>query len=227
MPYLGDFLGQIMAELASARMKSDIESIRIAELYADHDLLRHFPVPRIRLPAVEIDVPFVNKSATGPNSDGPSIPSARVVAADFHPKAVEYLKTAGIELPPTRVRKLLTLLTKTSERFEQPNEMPPESGRLSSALANEALNILTDREKERLSSDVRRKIHNDLVSLARKSVIELRRLPQRLEIAVTTDEVREAGSAVTRVSLKVSEEGLEWTTIETEDGKRIDRLVLE
>ena len=227
MPYLGEFLGQLMAELAAARMKSDMESIRIAELYAGHDLLRHFPVPRIRLPAVEIDIPFVNKGATGPDTDGQSFPSARAVSSDFHPKAVEYLRASGIELPPTRVRRLMTRMTKTADRFKEPAEIPPASGRFSAALADDAFDILTERENERLLPNDRRKIRAGLASIARKSVIKLRKLPARLEVAVTTDEVREAGTAVTRVSLKVSEEGLEWTSIETEDGRHIDRLVLE
>ena len=121
----------------------------------------------------------------------------------------------------------MTRMTKTDDRFEEPAEIPPGSGRFSAALADDAFDILTEREKERLLPNDRRKIRTGLASIARKSVIKLRKLPARLEVAVTTDEVREAGSAVTRVSLKVSEEGLEWTSIETEDGRHIDRLVLE
>jgi hypothetical protein len=33
----------------------------VAELYADHPLLRNMPVPRFRMPDVEIDVPVVVK----------------------------------------------------------------------------------------------------------------------------------------------------------------------
>ncbi len=43
MPNLGDYLGQLLSEITLARMHADLESIRIAELYAAHPLLRTFP----------------------------------------------------------------------------------------------------------------------------------------------------------------------------------------
>ena len=32
MPYLGDYLGQLMAEIAIARMHADLETVRLAEM---------------------------------------------------------------------------------------------------------------------------------------------------------------------------------------------------
>ena len=52
--------------------------------------------------------------------------------------------------------------------------------------------------------------------------------PPRLLALVTSAEIREAGTSenVTRLNLKLSEQGVEWTTIET-DGVTRDRLVPE
>jgi hypothetical protein len=227
VPYLGDFLGQLMSELANARLRTDIESIRIAELYSSHELLRHFPVPRIRLPDVQVDVPVVTRAGASDGGGAHAFPSAHAVSEGFHAKAVEHLGAMGINLSPTRVRTLQTQLRKTAGRFEQPGEIPAESGRLSGALADATFDILTRREKERLSAADERRIRKDLGLLARKSMVDLKKLPSRLEVGVTAEEIREAGDAVTRIHLKISEEGLEWTSIETGDGKTIDRLVLE
>jgi len=56
---LSDFLGHILTEITRARVQADMESIRIAEMYANHDLLQHFPIPRVRLPEVEINLPVI------------------------------------------------------------------------------------------------------------------------------------------------------------------------
>jgi hypothetical protein len=48
-----------------------------------------------------------------------------------------------------------------------------------------------------------------------------------LDVGVTAGEIRDAGpEAVTRIQLKFSEEGLEWTSIDVEYGGP-DRLVVE
>ena len=144
MPYLGDFLGQLMAEITIARVQADVESIRIAELYAGHDLLRYFPVPRVRLSNVQIDLAIVNK-AEAPDTSGRRVfPSAKGIAARFHPKAVGQLKSIGVYLSANRARTLKTRLMKRAKSFEQPAGIPVDAGRLSSELANEAL--LTDAE---------------------------------------------------------------------------------
>ena len=65
MTYLGDYLGQLMAEVTKARVSADIEAVRIAEMYAEHPLLRNMPIPRFRLPSVEIDVPVLIDRISG------------------------------------------------------------------------------------------------------------------------------------------------------------------
>src|SRR4051812_17667499 len=68
MTYLGDYLGQLMSEISMARMQADVETLRIAELYAAHPLLRTMPVPHIRLPDVELDIPVLIKASAEPRA---------------------------------------------------------------------------------------------------------------------------------------------------------------
>ncbi|SMF17174.1 hypothetical protein [Pseudobacteriovorax antillogorgiicola] len=56
---LGDYLGHLLSSVTKARMQADLETIRIAEQYQSHPLLKHFPVPRVRLPKVELNVPVI------------------------------------------------------------------------------------------------------------------------------------------------------------------------
>jgi len=59
MPRLGEFIGAMLADAAQARVRADIEAIKLAEMYSSHELLRHLPVPRFRLPDISIEFPVV------------------------------------------------------------------------------------------------------------------------------------------------------------------------
>jgi len=59
MADLGEYLGHLLCEVARARVRADMEAVRIAHEYANDDsqLLHHFAVPRMRLPTLEISLP--------------------------------------------------------------------------------------------------------------------------------------------------------------------------
>lgn len=66
MPFLGAYLGHLLAEISVARMHADLEIVRLAEIYATHPLLRIMPVPHVRLPDVDIEVPMLVKAVDEP-----------------------------------------------------------------------------------------------------------------------------------------------------------------
>ena len=68
MPYLGDYLGQLLSEIAIARMQADLETVRLAELYAAHPLLRTLPVPHLRLPEVALEIPVLIEASEEPRA---------------------------------------------------------------------------------------------------------------------------------------------------------------
>ncbi len=61
MAELSDFLGHILEEITRARVQADFAAIRTAQMYASDEegLLKYFPVPRMRLPTIEITAPVV------------------------------------------------------------------------------------------------------------------------------------------------------------------------
>lgn len=54
---LGDFLGNILSQIGEARMQADQASIDMARQYATDDFLRTMPIPRMRLPQIELTIP--------------------------------------------------------------------------------------------------------------------------------------------------------------------------
>jgi hypothetical protein len=61
---VSNFVGALMQALSSGRTMSDRISARIADHYLDHDYLRGFPVPRMTLKQVEVEVNFAVGSTT-------------------------------------------------------------------------------------------------------------------------------------------------------------------
>ncbi len=52
---LGDYIGSLIAEVSRARMQVDMEAKNMALLYKEDPLLQHFPIPRFRIPEMEIE----------------------------------------------------------------------------------------------------------------------------------------------------------------------------
>ena len=59
MADLGDLLGSLMSGLIRARRMADEQTAALAEYYKDNPLLEGLSVPRIRIPELIIDMPFL------------------------------------------------------------------------------------------------------------------------------------------------------------------------
>ncbi len=229
MPHLGDYLGQLLSEITIARMHADVEAVRVAEMYAGHPLLRNMPVPHFRLPAVEVDVPVVIKEMEEPRAGetpGGAPPLAEMRRA-FDKVLAESLGEERIRLRPEHKKRLKTALDKKAASLVQPTELAVEVNRIAADLAAEASRTLTAAGGP-VDPTRRPGLEERLKEAARAEFLKLRKPAKRLQALVTTAEIREAGPSevITRIHLRITEEALEWTTIESEGGRQ-DRLVIE
>lgn len=229
MPYLGDYLGQLLSEITIARMQADIETVRVAELYAVHPLLRNMPVPRFRLPDIEIDVPIVVKQMEEP-AEG-ELPRGTPGLADmrkaFDKVLTKKLSEEKVRLKPEQEKKLKSVLDKKVDSLTRPREVAIDVSRIADELASAASATLTESGGP-VDSARQAELEEKLKDAARVECLRLRKPPTRLQALVTTAEIREAGPSevITRLHLKITEEAFEWTTTES-DGRKQDRLVIE
>jgi hypothetical protein len=231
MPYLGDYLGQILSEISIARMQADLETIRLAELYASHPLLRTMPVPHVRLPELDLEVPVVISRAEeqrqGETTRG-GVPRMQMEEV-FDKTLAEHLAKAGIEPSPPEWTALRTVLKERMAAHQLTNEASIDVHGVADDLTAAAVRAVADSVRvSGKDAEAIPKFEAELREAVRRQFLNLRTPPPRLMVLVTTAEVREAGPTenVTRLRLKVSEQGVEWTTIES-DGVRRDRLVPE
>ena len=229
MPNLGDYIGHLLSEITIARMHADIEAVRVAELYAGHPLLRNMPVPHFRLPTVEMDVPVVIKQMEEqPVGELPrGAPTLADMQKAFDKVLTKRLSEERIRLKPEYKKKLKSALDKKVDSLTRPIEIAIDVNRVADELASAASRTLTESGGP-VDPARRSKLEEKLKEVARVEFIKLRKPPPRLQVLVTTAEIREAGPSevITQLHLKITEEAFEWTTIES-DGHKRDRLVPE
>ncbi len=232
MPYLGDYLGQLLSEITIASMQADLEAVRLAELYAGHPLLRHMPVPHFRLPDVEIEVPIVIKQMEEQTPETPirGAPNVEELRKTFNEVLEKQLEKTNIRLTSDIEKKLKAALDENIAVAAQPPEVAVDVKHIADSLAKLTSRLLSS-QKVAFESTGAKSVENfeaELKEAARVEFLKLRRPPPRLLALVTTGELREAGPSenLTRFRLKITEQAVEWTTIESE-GQKQDRLVPE
>jgi hypothetical protein len=232
MPNLGDYLGQLISEITIARMQVDLEAVRVAELYASHPLLRTLPVPHFRLPEVEMDVPVVIKKMEEPRADESArggIPVTDLRKA-FDGVLTSQLAREGIRVTPEVKKKLGSVLDSRIEALRLPTEVAIDVIHIADDLSHAVSITLGELAQFGKLEDPERRLRFErgLKEAAMNEFLQLRRAPPRLQVLVTTQEIRESGPSdvITHLKLKINEHGMEWTSIETA-GRMQDRLVPE
>jgi hypothetical protein len=78
---LGDYTGYIFLEMVKAREMADAYSRAVAERYADDEVLRHFAVPRFKVPRMELTIPVLISGARFRNTVRFDFPREEFVTA--------------------------------------------------------------------------------------------------------------------------------------------------
>lgn len=234
MPTLKEYLGGLFDSLSQARVAADLHTLSIAEQYAQHELLRHFAVPRMRFSDVVLDVPVAIEGLNtrleyqlrpiGNDAFRTTVYAELVAIAKLRELpllASQALQSALIE--PTR--KLAEAV-----RFEQRDE----------GIRNFAIDV-NDRflqigenyglfggesgieypYKEALPRLIER-CHTLIGGAEEKPVLD------GLSVVTESHRLREQRPEdMLRIRLSVGEEGMEWQTIERSDGGIERRLLPE
>lgn len=106
MVELSDFLGHILKEITRARVQADFEAIKTAHLYVSKKdgLLKNFPIPRMRLPNIEITMPVAITDVPEGNVEktNPDLLSQSVVS-----DLTELFAKKNIEMDTTEIEKII------------------------------------------------------------------------------------------------------------------------
>lgn len=232
MPYLGDYLGQLVAEIALARFQGDVESLRLAELYASHPLLKHMPVPRMRIPEMTLDLPVLIEATETP-------PAGQSPRGGFAPKPLrerfeevlgQHLAASDIVLNAADRRALRPILDQKLSSVTGVDDTAVNVFPLADALVTSADNYIKERAADlgRPDLELSPAVLASLKQQTRLEFLKLRTGPPRVSVLVTETELRDRGNEnnVIRMRLTIGEDAVQWTNVDV-GGAEENRLLPE
>jgi len=233
MPHLGDFIGQLIAELTISRMQADLESIRIAELYANHPLLKHFAVPRFRLPNVTLKVPVavtdIEEFPIGKEPRG-GLRKIPELMESITRTINSQLQKSGVTLPEENLGVLKKKLEEITIDLTKIKEVPVNLSFIADKIAGEVMSNVRNVEKEKFqpNSNESIELHRQIQFSTRYNFLSFMESPPRLRVIANTkdlSEIKESDRLI-RLDLTITEDAVEWVVIKT-DEKDQYRLVPE
>lgn len=235
MPTLNDYLGGLVASVTEARVMADAHAVQVAEQYAQHELLRHFPVPRMRIGDILLTIPVAIEGLAERKefqiSPMGNAEFQRIVAREI-PRYVGYqalpafaaqrLQSALAELTP----KLVSRIRDDGEREKPLWEFADDTAtRLLTILAESPAadeKLVVDRQHD----EVAKRIHELGIGLV-SGVVEKPVIDQLTVIADAARLREQRPEDIVRIQLKIVEDGVEWQTTTRDDGSVDRRLIPE
>ena len=225
MPKLSDYLGQVVSSIATARMQSDMESIRLADHYASHPLLKHFSVPRFRVMNVKLDMPVAIHDIDDFVGGRHGTQRAHV-AMDSQPVLNTLdaeLDGAGIMLDAPARERIEKAVRAQAATVQRVNVLSTSTTHLVDAVSNTvrkelaAAPDLTERDREAFLAR--------FTDTARSRMLTLHPDPKDINVIVNNADLRDIGppELMTRIQVTLTEEGMEWKQIES-GGEALSRL---
>ncbi len=217
MIYLGDYIGHIYSELTLARAQADGAAIRLAELYADHKLLKHFPVPRLRLQETQLDIPVLMINIEDSESGPVGGPSPADTAMVFDGVVSEHLKP--LKLSEAKQNQIRGALARKYQLLEKRQAMGLDAGGLADYLTDALERVLKilmvpSRGREKILPLIREEAREQLLLKAAS--------PARLVVGIKTSELKNANpDSIVRISMKIGEEAVEWSVLDQEKGTSV------
>lgn len=232
MPKLNEYLGSIISSLSTARVMADVQTVRVAEDYAKHELLKHFSVPRMRIEDVEITIPVAIESTQEKLDEPVDIIKNR----DFNSAIYsEVTRSLGMKSLPkemsTQVRAMISESTETLERqlnksgdMASVNDFSQHISANVKRIATEQKILNEDQEKsefnieERIASTATQQIN---AMAPKKSIGEM-------NVIAESHLLKEQGAGnIMQIKLKISEDALEWQNSEDNEGNTKSMLLPE
>ena len=234
MPKLNEYLGSIISSFTNARVMADIQTVQVAEQYAKHDLLKHFSVPRMRLEDVEVTIPI----ALDTLAEKTETVYEPIDNTTFSSMVYKTL-TSGLGLKSmSRVAsiQLQSEIAKQTQELEQTLRINSDIStvtQFSEQISKYTLSLA--REHNLISSDHLQKLDpqhlaESVNSVARQEikVSSQREILDQLSVIAESHLLKEVKpESLIYIKLKISEDGMEWQSMEDSKGETINKLLPE
>lgn len=220
---LNEYIGSIATSLTEARMISDLKSLEIAEKFAQHNLLKHFSIPRFRAQNIELTIPVaIGELETQYQKDYQPIDNI-----EFSAQTYSILKdvTQRTSFDRQTSIQLKAAINNEVESLEKAIKATNDEGSAlklySSRIAEQFINISNEK------IDVPTLIHRITENLA-SQIKPKQPVKQEPKVIVESYKLQEIKPEnLIQIKMTLNEEGLEWHTSEDENGNKNSKLLPE
>ncbi len=237
MAKLEEYLGTLVSNLSQARVLADLESARIAEVYAANNLLKHFSIPRMKIQDVELTIPLaIEGTVTEMTRNIKPLSPAKFTTLAYR----EVLTALGTRSLPaevsTSLKNVITSDVKGLEarlKWDSAEKALGDFAQLVSKNTGKIIDPLIKAKKLKIQSEADRDIALKALeaALVQKLKSEIQFMPdserlKHLDVTVETDKLKAKNpESLVIVKMKISEENMEWVTMEDSDGNIVHKLM--
>lgn len=231
MPNLNEYLGGLFNSIANARVMSDLQTAQLAEQYAQHEILRHFSIPRMRIGDIELTIPVAIQGMSERSE-----PQLSPIGNEEFKNGAYRIYTglvSSADLPLLASQALNQALDERTKALANDLKGKPldESCKNFAVTATDRFieigqqyNLFTNIKfsRDRLISTV-----FDYSMRVVKEVVDKPVLDQLAVIAESHLLREQRPEDIVRIKMIVGESGMEWQTIENNDGSVSRKLLPE
>jgi len=247
MAEMGEVLGAVMSQIARGRSQADVAALEVARLYQEHPLLSTFPVPRMTVDEIVLDLKFAISEGPVPPRSVPEAARKKLVQSTASLVSAAVRRDPQIEALAQRAPALGAALDqmegeiaeRVAEAIPADVTLDPKGiarslagvlrGRLLAAASHPdaRLDLRALRDfAVRDSAEVENRLAEALERHLQKELAAQPADPQRLRIQVTASELQSIPpDRIQTMRLTLSEADRSWTRIEEAGGGVRDQLV--
>ena len=234
MPKLNDYIGSLVSSITDARVMSDIQTVKVAEEYAKHNLLKHFSIPRMRIDDIEMTIPIaLDELKEKTETEYDPIDNIKFNAIVYN----ELVNNLGLTKLPNEVSQTLrSKIAKQTQVLEQEIRIAKNLSPLKYYCKDLILLILhIESQLLKLKADVKRKVDIDAMPQYLEKILaqEIKLQSEKksiedLNVIVEAHKLREQKPEnIIYIKLKISEDGMEWNRTENNEGEIESKLLPE
>jgi hypothetical protein len=247
MANLHEVVGALINQIERGRAQADLGTLEIANIYRDIPLLSDFPIPKISLDQITVDLKVSVGSVPVPENylsqaartQAVERVGAMVLALQDQDPSLREMLHSDPELKKAWVESREEILQKVAECVPEEGAVNADlvarnvgtvlRGKITSLVTTPGLKIqklrlhtfVTERAPE-VEKRVTGQVRDTIAAVVREQPVSLR----NMDVLVTTSELQSVPSdRITTLHLTFSESDRVWTQFETEKGEIIKKIV--
>jgi len=244
MPTLKDYLGSLLRDLNHARVIADVETAHIARMYAEDNLLKHFSIPRMKIQETELTIPIaIDKLDSSVEKDYQPIDNKLFYAKTYAEiKNVFKVSSFNRDISTALRKAIYSHIDALEKSIKSGADIKVSLDGFSETVSDLALETIISDKKGRVFFDEVLKSHNInddqvkemLVANLTKYLqaeIKPREMAGKIEnaqVTVESDKLKDKRpESLLYIKMKITEESMEWQTMEDADGNIVAKLMVE